>query len=36
MHGVNVHGVDWRVGAVAVEMDRAGHLLRIEVYENIW
>jgi putative endonuclease len=36
MHDVNVHGVDWRVGAVAVEMDEAGHLLRIEVYEHIW
>jgi putative endonuclease len=35
-HGVNVHNVDWRVGVVAVEMDEAGHLLRIEVYENIW
>jgi putative endonuclease len=35
-HGVNVHEVDWQVGLVAVEMDRAGHLLRVEVYESIW
>jgi len=28
--------VDWRVGLVAVEMDQAGHLLRVEVYESIW
>lgn len=27
--------VDWRVGLVAVEMDRKGHLLRVEVYDNI-
>jgi len=27
--------VDWRVGFVAVEMDRAGRLLRVEVYESI-
>ena len=27
--------VDWRVGVVAVEMDRAGRLLRMEVYDSI-
>jgi len=27
--------MDWRVGLVAVEMDRAGRLLRIEVYDSI-
>jgi putative endonuclease len=27
--------VDWRVGFVAVEMDRAGRLLRLEVYDSI-
>ena len=27
--------VDWRLGLVAVEMDRAGRLLRVEVYESI-
>jgi putative endonuclease len=35
-HGVNVHEVDWRIGLVAVEMDEAGYLLRIDVYENLW
>ncbi len=35
-HDLNVYEVDWRVGVVAVEMDRAGRLLRIEVYEHIW
>jgi len=35
-HDLNVYQVDWRVGVVAVEMDRAGRLLRIEVYEHIW
>jgi putative endonuclease len=32
-HGLN--DVDWRVGLVAVEMDRAGRLLRVEVYDSI-
>ena len=27
--------VDWRIGFVAVEMDRAGNLLRLEVYDSI-
>jgi putative endonuclease len=31
----DVHGADWRVGLVAVEMDRAGRLLRLEVYDSI-
>jgi putative endonuclease len=35
-HDINVHEVDWRIGLVAVEMDRAGYLLRVDVYENIW
>ena len=35
-HNLNVYEVDWRIGVVAVEMDEAGHLLRIEVYEHIW
>jgi putative endonuclease len=30
-----LHDVDWRLGLVAVEMDRAGRLLRVEVYESI-
>ncbi len=35
-HEINVHQVDWRVGVVAVEMDEAGYLLRVDVYENLW
>ena len=31
----DLSNVDWRVGLVAVEMRRAGQLLRIEVYESI-
>ena len=27
--------VDWRIGFVAVEMDRAGNLSRLEVYDSI-
>lgn len=34
-HGENVHEVDWGIGLVAVEMDGAGRLLRVDVYENI-
>lgn len=34
--GINVHHVDWRIGFVAVEMDEAGHLLRVDVYEELW
>jgi putative endonuclease len=30
-----LNNVDWRVGLVAVEMDRAGRLLRVEVYDSI-
>jgi putative endonuclease len=33
--GVNVYEVDWRLGVVAVEMDEAGYLLRVDVYENL-
>ena len=32
----DLNDVDWRVGLVAVEMERAGRLLRLEVYESIW
>jgi len=32
-HGLD--DVDWRVGLVAVEMDAAGRLLRVEVYESV-
>jgi putative endonuclease len=35
-HDVNVYDVDWRIGLVAVEMDEAGYLLRVDVYENLW
>jgi putative endonuclease len=35
-HDINVHEVDWRIGFVAVEMDETGHLLRVDVYENLW
>jgi putative endonuclease len=31
----DLNDVDWRIGLVAVEMDRAGRLLRVEVYESI-
>jgi putative endonuclease len=31
----DLNDVDWRVGLVAVEMDRAGRLLRVEVYDSI-
>ena len=35
-HGLDdVHGADWRVGLVAVEMGRTGKLLRLEVYDSI-
>jgi putative endonuclease len=30
-----LHDIDWRVGLVAVEMDRTGKLLRLEVYDSI-
>jgi len=31
----DLYDVDWRLGFVAVEMDRAGRLLRIDVYDSI-
>lgn len=34
-HDLNVYEVNWRVGVVAIEMDRAGRLLRIDVYESV-
>jgi len=35
-HAINAHEVDWQVGFVAVEMDRTGRLMRIDVYENLY
>jgi putative endonuclease len=35
-HDINAHDVDWRLGIVAVEMDRTGRLMRIDVYENVY
>ncbi|MBN1977916.1 MAG: YraN family protein [Anaerolineae bacterium] len=32
-HGLD--DADWRIGFVAVEMDRTGQLLRLEVYDSI-
>lgn len=34
-HDTNVHETDWCIGLVAVEMDEAGRLLRVDVYETI-
>jgi len=34
-HDQNIHEIAWRIGLVAVEMDRAGHLLRIDVYDTL-
>jgi putative endonuclease len=34
-HDVNVYQVDWRIGVVAVEMDEAGYVLRIDVYDGL-
>lgn len=31
----DLHDVDWRVGLVAVDMDRTGQLERLEVYDSI-
>jgi putative endonuclease len=31
----DLYDVDWRIGFVAVEMDRAGRLVRLEVYDSI-
>jgi putative endonuclease len=31
----DLNDVDWRLGFVAVEMDRAGRVSRIEVYDSI-
>ena len=31
----DLYDVDWRLGLVAIEMDRAGRLLRLEVYDSI-
>ena len=31
----DLNDVDWRVGLVAVEMNRVGQLLRLEVYDSI-
>ncbi|MBU0702470.1 MAG: YraN family protein [Chloroflexi bacterium] len=31
----DLNDVDWRVGLAAVELDRAGRLLRLEIYDSI-
>ena len=31
----DLNDVAWRVGLVAVEMDRAGRLLRVEIYDSL-
>ncbi|MCJ7736383.1 MAG: YraN family protein [Anaerolineae bacterium] len=31
----DIDDVDWSVGLVAIEMDRAGHTSRLEVYETL-
>jgi len=31
----DLNDVDWRVGLVAVEMNRTGRLIRLEVYDSI-
>ena len=31
----DLDNVDWRVGLAAVELDRAGRLLRLEIYDSI-
>jgi putative endonuclease len=31
----DLHDVDWRVGLVAVDMDRTGQVVRLEVYDSI-
>ena len=31
----DLHDVDWRISLVAIEMNRAGKLERLEVYESI-
>jgi putative endonuclease len=31
----DLHDEDWRVGLVAVKMERTGRLLRLEVYDSI-
>lgn len=33
--GQEAGDVDWRLGLVAVEMDTAGRLLRVDVYEDL-
>ena len=35
-HDLNAYDVDWRVSLAAVEMDRAGRVARLEIYDNIW
>jgi hypothetical protein len=31
---IDAGDIDWRIDVVAVEMTRAGQLVRIELYEN--
>ncbi len=35
-HDLNAYDVDWRVSLVAIEMDRDGRVLRLEIYDNVW
>jgi putative endonuclease len=28
--------VDWRLGLVAIEVDRGGRLARLDIYESLW
>jgi len=34
-HGLNAYSVNWRVSLAAVEMDRAGQVVRLEIYDSI-
>ncbi len=34
-HGIDPNDTDWSTGLVAIEMDRTGKVLRIEVYESL-
>jgi len=34
-HGIDPNDTDWSTGLVAIEMDRTGRVLRVEVYESV-
>ena len=34
-HDLNAYDVDWRVGLAAIEVDRAGRVARLEIYDSI-